>query len=306
MVGGSGTDRPVILVVGATGAQGGGVARRLLADGRFAVRAFTRNPGSDRARALAERGAEVVAGDLARPETIAVALEGCYGAFGVTSFWEHFDAEYGHGRNLVEAIAGSGVRHFVFSTLPHVHRLTDGALSVPHFDLKGQMEEYARSLDLPATYVHVAFYYENFLGFFPPRRRPDGTWGFGFPQGKTRLAAVAAEDVGGVVAAIFDRPDQFLGKVVGIVGDDQPPACYAEIMSLRLGKPVVYEHVPREVFAALGFRGADDLASMFEYNRTRIPDRRADLIQSRALYPRMRGFDAWTKENAGRLAKVVA
>jgi uncharacterized protein YbjT (DUF2867 family) len=300
-------ERPRILVTGATGAQGGGVARELLARGRFAVRAITRNPDSDRARQLAAAGVEVLHGDLADPSTLGPALAGCYGVFGVTSFWEHFEGEYEHGKNLVEAVAAAGTQHFVFSTLPHIKAITGGLLDVPHFDIKGRLEEMTVALGIPATFVHVAFYYENFIHFLPPRRQEDGSFAFGFPQGDTRLAAVSVEDVGGIVATLFERREEFLGRTVGVVGDDRPPAEYAADMSRLLGRDVRYAHVPREVFAALPFRGADDLANMFEYNRTRLPNRVRDLAESRELNPGgMQTFEDWLARQRDAFEPVFA
>lgn len=298
-------DRPVILVTGATGQQGGSVARHLLRRGRYAVRALTRNPDSEASAALRSRGAEVVGGDLADFDSVRRAMVGCYGVYGMTSFWEHFDDEYRHGINLVDAVADAGVGHFVFSTLPSVAQLTGGQLRVQHFDLKAKMEEYARHLDLPVTFVHPAYYYENFLAWFVPRRQPDGSYRFGFPQGDTRLAAVAAEDVGGPVAVLFERREDVLGETFYLVGDDLPPAAYAEIMSRVSGRVVGYGHVPREEYAALGFPGAQDLADMFEFYRSRVPDRRADLERTTELYPEVRNFESWLQGHREELALAL-
>lgn len=299
-------DRPTILVTGATGAQGGSVARHLLERGRFAVRGMTRKPDSEAARALRARGAEVVRGDLSDLESVRDAIAGCYGVFGVTSFWEHFEREHEQGINLVDAVADAGVGHFVFSTLPSVERLTDGELSVPHFDLKARMEEYARSLDLPVTFVHLAYYFDNFLAWFAPKRQEDGSYRFGFPQGDTRLAGIAAEDVGGVVATLFERREEFLGRTLYLVGDDLPPAEYAEAMTRVSGRPVAYGHVPREVFAAYGFPGAEDLADMFEFYRTRVPDRQADLARTREIYPGVQDFESWLTRHRERFELALA
>ncbi|MGC9970816.1 MAG: NmrA/HSCARG family protein [Bryobacteraceae bacterium] len=293
------TNQKVILVTGATGAQGGSVARHLLKGGEFRVRALTRNPESAKAAALRQTGAEVVKGDLGDLRSLWAAVEGCYGVFGVTNFWEHFDQEYQQGRNLVDAVKGAGAEHLVFSSLPYVKKLTNGALEVPHFDRKGEIEEYARQVRPGSTFVHVAFYYDNFLTFFPLKDPGNGTFGFGFPQGDTPLAGVAVEDIGGVVAAIFARPLQFRDKTVGIVGDDLPPAKLAEIMTRVLGEKVVYSFIPREVFASFGFPGADDLANMFEFNRLYIRSRKADLAESRSLYPAMQSFETWIKSHKG-------
>jgi uncharacterized protein YbjT (DUF2867 family) len=287
----------IILVLGATGAQGGSVARHLLSSSDFSVRCLTRDPGSEKAGALAKAGAEVFKGDFENPESLDAALQGCYGVFGVTNFWEHFDKEYQQGKNLVDAVERAGVEHFVFSTLPYVNKITKGELEVPHFDIKGQLEEYTRSLGINATFVHVAFYYENFLSYFSPQDQGDGTFTFGFPQGNTPLAAVAVEDLGGVVKTIFERPSDFKGRIVGVVGDDLPPASYADTMTGILGKKVVYNYIPRDVFASFDFPGADDLANMFEYNRLHITNRQEDLEESRSLYPELQSFDSWLSAN---------
>lgn len=296
--------KKTILVVGATGAQGGGVARHLLARGQFKVRCLTRHPDSEKADALRQAGAEIAQGDLERAESVQAALKGCYGCYGVTNFWEHFEKEYGQGKNLIDAVHRSGVKHFVFSTLPHCKKISGGALEVPHFDLKAQLEEYARSLDLKATFVHVAFYFENFLTFFPPREQSDGSHTFGFPQGDTPLSGVAVEDVGSIVSVIFENPKEYMGKVVGIVGDDLTGQQYAETMTRILGTKVAYHHVPREDFAALGFPGAEDLANMFEFNRLYIPNRQADIAACRAVNPEMQTFEAWLKSNKATFVRL--
>ncbi|MDB4949071.1 MAG: NmrA-like family protein 1 [Gemmatimonadetes bacterium] len=298
-------EKRTILVTGATGAQGGSVARHLLRRGEFAVRALTRDAASAKAEALRQAGAEVVQGDLGDPATLRAAVEGCHGVFGVTNFWEHFGGELEHGRNLLDAVAAAGVKHLVLSTLPSVKKITGGALNVPHFDLKAEVEEHARTLAIPATFVHVAFYYENFLHFFPPRRQADGSLGFGFPQGDTPLSGVSVEDVGGVVAPIFDRPDEFIGRTVGIVSQDLRGDEYAAGLARAVGQPVSYGHIPREVFAGFGFPGAEDLADMFEFNRTYIPSRAADVEESRALYPGIRSFEAWLAGNAEQLKTTL-
>jgi uncharacterized protein YbjT (DUF2867 family) len=295
-----------ILVVGATGAQGGSVARHLLSAGSYRVHCLTRHPKSPAAQELAKLGAELVEGDLGNPVSLRAALHGCDGAFGVTNYWEHFEREYDHGRNFVDALNATGIQHAVISTLPHAKLLSGGRLAVPHLDTKGHIEEYARGANLPATYVHVAFYYENFLKHFPPRRQANGTYVFGFPQGTTPLAAVAAEDVGGVVAAIFAESFWYRDKVVGIVGDDLRCDEYAEIMHRVLGRSFAYRYVAHDAFAALDFPGARDLADMFEFNRQYIPNRRLDMAKSRELYPEIRPFERWLRSHVPAFERALA
>lgn len=299
------TNKKTILVTGATGAQGGSVARYLLNEGNFRVRALTRDANSDKAAVLKQAGAEIVEGDLADIESLRSAVQGCYGVFGVTNFWEHFDKEYEHGKNLIDAVAESNVEHFVFSSLPPAKQISGGELEVPHFDIKAELENYARKLIPNTTFVHVAFYYENFLSFFPPQKQADGKFAFGFPQGETKLAAVSVDEIGGVVLAIFSQPEEFKGKTIGIVGDDLPPAEYAATMTRLLGKAIKFNHIPREVFSAFGFPGADDLANMFDFNRRFIPERKADLAMSRALYPQISTFETWLAENKNKFSEIL-
>jgi len=295
-----------IMVTGATGAQGGSVARALLADGHFAVRALSRNPDSEKAAALRAAGAEVVRGDLADSTSVKKALEGCTACFGVTNFWEHFDAEFEQGKNLIEAVAAAGIKDFILSTLPPVKKATNGELSVPHFDTKAELETLTRRLIPGAAFTHVAFYYENFIHFMPPQKQADGTWAFGFPQGETKLAAVAVEDLGGVVAPVFHDLDSWRGKVIGIVGDDRPATDYAAVLSRVTGATIRYNHIPREVYAGFGFPGADDLANMFDFNRRFILNRQDDLKMSKKLYPAIRNFDSWAEQNKTALTALVA
>jgi uncharacterized protein YbjT (DUF2867 family) len=294
-----------ILVFGATGAQGGSVARALLARGVYAVRAITRNPDSDRAQELRMLGAEIVKGDLDDPPSLNAALLGCYGAFGVTNFWEHFGREREQGINLVNAVAAANLQHFVFSTLPPIANATNGALHSPHFDLKAEHEALAKKLGIPSTFVHVPFYYENFLAFFPPRPNEEGVLQFGFPQGDTPLAAMSVEDVGRIVARIFEQPEQYLGQVIAIAGDEIPATEYASKMSAALGREVRYNYVPREVFASFGFPGAEDLADMFEFYRLHIPSRKHAIEQWRAITPELQSFGTWVEKNEGRLRSAL-
>jgi uncharacterized protein YbjT (DUF2867 family) len=298
-------DRPVILVTGATGAQGSSVAGALLRTDRWTVRCLTRNTRSEKAQALQQAGAILVEGDLEDKESLLRAMNGCHGVFGLTNFWEHFEKEYQHGKNLIDAVHASGVAHFIYSGLPAYNVLSEGKLAVPHCDMKAALEVYTNSLGIPATFTHIAFYYENFLTFFPPQRGEDGAFYFGFPQGNTPLAMATPEDMGAIAALIFDHPDIYIGKTVGVVGEDRTCTEYAAIMSRVLGVTVRYRPVLRDVYAALGFPGAEELANMFEVQRLHIPHRRGDLMNCYYMNPRMQSFESWLVKHKSAFLQVL-
>lgn len=294
--------KKTILVLGATGAQGGGVARHLLREDNFNVKCLTRNTASEAALALKAAGAKLVKGDLADKNSLIEAMQGCYGVFGMTNFWEHFEGELQHGKNLVDAVEAANIEHFVFSTLPSADKLSNGEFKVTHFDLKAEMEDYCRSKNLATTYIHPAFYFENFLSYFPPKKMEDGSYGFGFPQGDTPLAALSIEDLGGIVIAIFNNPEQYKGKLIGGVSEDMESSKYAEIMTNVLGESIKYNYIQRDVFASFDFPGAEDLANMFTCNRLYILERKGDQKQSKEMYPAIKGFEQWLTENKEKFA----
>ena len=293
-----------ILVVGATGMQGGGVARHLWERGAIKIRCMTRRPDSEPAKLLQQRGADVVQADLDDPASIRRAVHGCHGVFGVTNFWEASFREYDQGVNLIDAAAEAGVGHLVLSTLPSSRKVSRGAIHLPHFETKARMEEHAQLRNVPFTFVHVAFYFENFLNYFPPQRQPEGSYSFAFPLGDACLGAVGVEDVGGVVARIFESRAEFVNKTVEIIGDEMPAQEYAQIMSRALKRKITYSHVPRETYAAMGFPGARELADMFEFLRVYTPSRCAHITRCRQLFPEMQRFEPWIARNVERFAPL--
>ncbi|MCU1228664.1 MAG: hypothetical protein JWO97_1548 [Acidobacteria bacterium] len=290
--------RKTILVIGATGAQGGSVVRALLERGSFNVRAFTRKPDSPAALELASRGVELAVGDLDDRDSIAAALDGVHGVFGVTNFWEHFEKEGEEGRNLVRAVADANVQHFVFSTLPAVEKATGGALHSPHFDIKAELEEYARALSIPATFIHMPMYYESFTSLL----RPEGdAFTLRIPLGTTPLAMMAVSDLGFIVARVFEQRDAFIGKTLALAAEELPVARYAELLSGVIDADVRYEHLPRETFASLGFPGAADFADMFEFYRAHMPSRAESIATWRAIAPELQQFETWAVRNQQKL-----
>lgn len=299
------TPKPLILVTGATGAQGGSVARHLLQSGLFRVRALTRHPHSDKAGALKTAGAEIAAGDLTNRDSLLAALQGCDGVFGVTNFWEHFNGEYEQGINLIDAVVDCGVKQLVLSTLPSVADSTNGALPVPHFDIKARLEAYARSKKPDTTFVHLAFYYQNFFGFIPLQQERDGSFSFAFPLGNSPMASVSVKDLGGILLPVFRNPEEWAGKTIATAGEFITGDAYAAILSKVSGKRVVYHYIPRDQYAALGFPGAEEIANMFEYYRLYTPYGEEAVRQSRQLYPALKSFEQQLQEDKHLLDAVL-
>jgi uncharacterized protein YbjT (DUF2867 family) len=308
----------VIAVVGATGAQGGGLARAILADkgGGFAVRALTRDPSSEPARALASLGAEVVRADVDDPASLVEAFRGAHGAFCVTFFWAHLspEKEIEEARAMAQAAREAGIRHAIWSTLEDTRRwvpLSDprmptlqGKYKVPHLDGKGEADRFFEEAGVPTTYLLTSFYWDNFIFFgMGPKRGPDGKLALTLPLGSAKLPGIAAEDIGRCAYGIFRRGAELTGKRLGIAGEHLSGSEMAAAMSRALGEEVRYQEVPPEVYRGFGFTGADDLGNMFQFKRDFEKDFRAarDVDASRALNPSLQSFDDWLARNAKRI-----
>ena len=312
------SQRKIIAVVGATGAQGGSLVRAVLADadGAWRVRALTRDPQSAKARALAEAGAEVVAADLDDAESLARAFAGADAAFGVTNFWEHMspEREGRQARHIAEAARRAGVRHVVWSTLEDTRErvpLDDDRMptlmdryKVPHFDAKGEADAAFRELGVPTTFFRTTFYWENLIHFgLGPRRAADGVLDLALPMGTKRLAGIAADDIGQVAYAIVREGAAWIGRTVSIAGDHLTGAEMATALGGALGEPVRYVDVPVPAFRAAGFPGAEDMGNMFQYYQDFDAEFCADrpLDATRRLHPGLRSFDAWLAKHAARI-----
>jgi uncharacterized protein YbjT (DUF2867 family) len=311
-------ERKIIAVVGATGAQGGGLVRAIQSDrgGAFSARALTRKTDSDKAKALAAAGVEVVAADADQPDTMRRAFEGAYGAFCVTNYWEYFspERELAQATALAHAAKDAGVRHVIWSTLEDSRRwvpLSDdrmptlmGKYKVPHFDGKGEADQVFRKLGVPTTFLLTSFYWDNFIYFgLGPKPGPDGTLALTLPMGDQKLPGIAAEDIGKCALGIFKLGRELIGKTVGIAGEHLSGAEMAAGLSQALGREVRYNAVDPEVFRGFGFPGADDLGNMFQFNRDFAVDfaRPRDLQFSRSLNPELQSFKDWLARNKDRI-----
>jgi len=303
-------DRKIISVIGATGAQGGGVVRAIQADksGSFAARAITRNPNAEKAQALRSAGVEVVGADIDKPETLDKAFAGAYGAFCVTNFWEHFSAEreVTQARNMAQAAKTAGLQHVIWSTLEDTRKwvpLEDnrmptlqGKYKVPHFDGKGEADQFFRDLGVPTTFLLTAFYWENLIYFGAgPQRGPDGTLAITFPMDEKKLPSIGVEDIGKAAYGIFKRGREFINKTVGIAGEHLSGGEMAGALTRALGQEVRYNNVPPEVYRSFGFPAADDLGNMFQFKRDFNEYFRGarDLRFTRTLNPELQTFEQW-------------
>lgn len=288
------------MVTGATGAQGGSVAQALLQSSDFAVRILTRKPFAPRAIQLQQMGAEVFAGDMQDITRLEEVMDGCYGVFGLTNYWEHFGQEYNLGMNVIEAVAVSGIQHLVLHTAPDYRALSGGDFPVPQCDIKAALKSYSQELRLPCTYLQVSSYYENFLDFFALKRDPFGTYQFGFPQGHTKLAMVSVEDVGPLVAKAFAEPQNYIGRTLTAVGADKPCKAYADAMTKVFGIPVQYNHIPLALYKQLGVQAAEEMGNLFEVQRLYIPSRQKEMEESYRINPAMQSFESWLTKNRER------
>lgn len=268
----------VITVLGATGTQGGAVARALLADGEFAVRAVTRDATSVKAQALTQLGAQVVEATLTDQDSLRRAFDGAHGAFLVTPYWEHRSPvrELAEVENLIAAAQATGLRHVVWSTLEDTREvieagddrmpMIDDGYRVPHFDVKGGAADalFAKS-GLPTTYLLMSFYWDNLLGLLKPQRDPDGTLALHLAMGDTPIAGIASDDIGRVVLRVLRAPADTIGVTVPVTGEVLTGEQIAAALGAVLGEPVAYRPAGHDQLRGLGFPGAEELGNMFQY-----------------------------------------
>jgi len=311
------SEKKCIAVIGATGAQGGGLVRAICNDpkGPFRARAITRKPGSDKAKALAKLGAEVVAADLDDADGLARAFAGAHGAYCVTNFWEHFspEKELAQAGNLAEAAREAGVKHVVWSTLEDTRKYVPlhddrmptlmGKYKVPHFDAKGEADALFTER-APTTLLATSFYWDNLIHFgMGPQPAGDGTYTFSLPMGKAKLPGIAVEDIGKCAYGIFRKGTKLVGERLAIAGEHLTGAEMAAALSDALDVTVSYRAVPFDTYRDLDFPGADDLGNMFQFKhdfqKTFCGPR--DPSVARSLNPELQSFATWLDRNASRI-----
>ena len=311
-------EKKIIAVAGATGAQGGGLVRAIMRDkaGPFTARALTRDVKSDKARALAALGAELVAANVDDVESLKRAFAGAYGAYCVTFFWEHFSAEkeIAEARAMAQAAKHAGIQHAIWSTFEDTRKwvpLSDnrmptlqGKYKVAHFDGKAEANADFTKLGVPTTFLLTSFYWENMIYFGAgPKKGPDGKLALTYPMGDKKLPGMAAEDIGKCAYGIFKRGREFIGKTVGIAGEHLTGAQMAAGLTKAMGQEVRYNDVPPDVYRSFGFPGADDMGNMFQFKRDFESDYcgARSLELSRSLNPELQTFSQWLARNKDRI-----
>jgi uncharacterized protein YbjT (DUF2867 family) len=251
------TESKIILVTGATGHQGGAVARELLARGHR-VRAMTRKPESDKAKELGQLGAKLVFGDFEDEASITKALAGAWGAFSVQNTWEAgVEKEETQDKGFAKAARAAGVQHFVYTSVGSADRKT----GIPHFDNKWRIEETVRSLGFPShVVIRPVFFMENLLlPWFKPGI-DGGKLAVGI-QPQTVLQMIAVEDIGKYGRWVFENHERVHGRAIDIAGDARTMPETARIIGQAAGRTVEFVQVPIEEVRKFSM----DMAIMLEW-----------------------------------------
>jgi uncharacterized protein YbjT (DUF2867 family) len=280
----------IVLVTGATGGQGGAVARSLLGRG-WQVRALVRDPDKPAARDLAALGAQLHVGDMDDPQSLRAAAQQAYGVFSVQPDFPadpRPEAEVRQGRNVADAAASAGVAHLVYSSVGAVGRNS----GVAHFHSKEEIEAYIDALGVPATVLRPVFFMENWRYLLPPANGGERVGALALDP-DTSLQMIALRDIGRIAADAFDRPGHLLGRKLDIAGDELTPGQISDVFAKADGIPTRFEPLPIEQLRA----HAEQLALMFTwFNEHGF---RADIATLRRQYPGLLTLEDWAADRAG-------
>jgi uncharacterized protein YbjT (DUF2867 family) len=279
-----------VLVTGATGKQGGAVARALQARGHR-IRALTRNAASRGARALAELGAELAVGDFTNRASLDRALDGVDAVFAMaTPFEAGLDAETRQGVTLADAAKTAGV-FLLYSSVGSADRQT----GIPHFDSKYVVERHIQDIGVAHAILAPVFFMEN-ATTFGREQLAQGVYALAMPGDRT-LAQIAVADVGACAAAVLEDRQRYAGQRFDIAGDDLTGHDAVEILTRVSGRPFTYVEVPKDMVRA---RMGDDIVLMYEwFERVGYAIDRTAL---RAAFPTVswHSFEDWAREQPWR------
>lgn len=284
MAGETPTHEP-ILVLGATGRQGGAVARHLVRSG-FRVRALTRDPEKPAARALAGLGIDVVRGDLKERGSVEAAIGGAYGVFSMQDFWQAgVEEEVRQGTMVADVARSLGVQHFVYSSVASADRDT----GLPHFESKWMIEQHIHEIGLPFTILRPVFFMENWeylrdpiaSGVLPQPLAPECS-----------LQQIATDDIGAIAALAFCNAGRWLGRIVELAGDELTMTQTAEAFGRALGHQVRYTQVSWQDFER---GGCEELTAMYQWFQD--VGYEVDIPALRSEYPKLRRLNDFLQES---------
>ncbi|KAI9141138.1 hypothetical protein BKA69DRAFT_430219 [Paraphysoderma sedebokerense] len=314
------SDKPLIVVVGSTGAQGGSVIKSLHETGKYRIRGLTRNPDGQKARELKEKyGVEIVKCDIGEKKEVEAAFDGAYGVYAVTNFWDSSIAVKGNvgmeevqGKIMADVAREKKIKHLIWSSLDDVEGLSFGKLKhVYHFTGKNHVEVYIRKNLLPATFMYMGFYMTNLYTYFPPTKTADGyEWALGIKP-DVRLPWVDPKhDVGPIVAKILENKDEYMGKIVHVAGEYKTMPEVCETLTKVLGKKFTYRYVEikeEELKAAEGkeLKGKEmidlELKEMLTYFNMCGYYNGRDISETKKINPGMSTVESWARRGELKL-----
>eukprot|EP01027_Heterolobosea_sp_BB2_P025318 GEZU01038851.1.p1 GENE.GEZU01038851.1~~GEZU01038851.1.p1 ORF type:complete len:289 (-),score=117.09 GEZU01038851.1:217-1083(-) len=281
------SEKKTIVVLGATGSQGGAVARALLRTNKFHVKAVTRDPTKPAAEELRKLGAEVVKGDMNDKQRLVEIFRGAWGVFSVQQFWELLskEKEIEQGCRVIDAAKESGVQFFLYSSVEGAERNS----GIPHFDSKGEIEKYLQQQSkLTYAVLRPVFFMDNFTTSMW-KEIQSGNVTVPMPPDRA-LQMVAVEDIGNFAALMFSNPEKYKGKAVPLAGDEITFPKAMQIISKYLGKEVKF--TSQDVQEAMKY--SKEWGLMFKWFIER--GYQANINALRAEFPQLMDFDQWARK----------
>ncbi len=275
----------IISVIGATGNQGGAVARHLLQREKFKVRALVRDENKPASLALQQAGVELVKGDLGDRVSLDRAFAGVYGVFSMQDFKDGAATEIRQGKVVADAAKGAEVQHFVYSSVGSAQRNT----GIPHFESKFQVEEYIRAIKLPYTIMRPVFFFYNYNGM--RSMIENGTLSQPLNP-ETKLQQLSEDDYGAMVAQVFERPADFLHREIEVASVEMTMPGIAAAFSHVLGQPVNYQQIP---FAAFEQQAGEEVTIMYRWFEN--VGYKANFAQLKRDFPALTNFESYLRSS---------
>ncbi|KAG2172738.1 hypothetical protein INT43_000085 [Umbelopsis isabellina] len=269
--------KPLVAICGATGVQGGSVLQALLETGDYRLRGLTRNVSSDKAKALQEKGVEMVQADLANKDDLKRAFEGADIVYGVTNFWDpeilkNPSLEAEQGKNIADAAKENKVQWLIWSSAPSCSKGSGGKITeVKHFDGKNDVEEYIKSIGLSFTSVNIGCYMSNFGYLIPLVPNDDGTQSLPLPvvHEDTYIDLTdTASDTGPLVKAVLQNKDKYVGQRLPVVGDRLTAKQIADTYTKVTGKTTKFQALTKEALEGpFSYMNTGEFLGMFTWFR---------------------------------------